>query len=92
MQDLFSALDDTRFQLIVISQPAETAELPELAPTLAASDDPHNDAELRRARIPTPSFYLLRPDGHIRLAGARLDPSALSRYMREHVGLSPGRR
>jgi hypothetical protein len=43
--------------------------------------DAANDRELARARIPQPSFYLLRPDGHVGLAGARLDADATARYV-----------
>ena len=50
-------------------------------------DEPINDRELVRARIPKPSFYLLRPDGHVGLAGTRLEDSVLTRYLAERLGL-----
>ena len=46
--------------------------------------DGANDGELSRAQIPAPSFYLLRPDGHVGLAGMRFEPAALARYFSEH--------
>ena len=49
--------------------------------THRVADDPVNEKELTRARIPSPSFYLLRPDGHIGLAGKRLNAPALKRYL-----------
>jgi 2-polyprenyl-6-methoxyphenol hydroxylase-like FAD-dependent oxidoreductase len=48
-------------------------------------DDPVNDRELKRARIPKPSFYLLRPDGHVGLAGTHLEPASLERYFAERL-------
>jgi hypothetical protein len=80
--DLFERLDDTRFNLIVIGQPGPDDSLPGIH-THVVGDDPANAAELARARIPAPSFYLLRPDGHVGLAGTRLDPAALARYLAE---------
>lgn len=78
----------------MIGQPAAPADLTgfaDLAHTLQVPDIPANDEELSRARIPKPSFYLLRPDGHVGLAGTRLDAAALGRYVREHLGLrTPG--
>ena len=50
--------------------------------------DPVNDAELARAQIPRPSFYLLRPDGHVGLCGARLDAAAVKRYVSERLHLA----
>ena len=35
--------------------------------------DPVNDMELARAQIVQPSFYLLRPDGHVGLCGVHLE-------------------
>ena len=51
----------------------------------AGPDDPANDRELTRAHIPRPSFYLLRPDGHIGLAGARLEVATVTRYVSERL-------
>jgi hypothetical protein len=49
--------------------------------------DPDNVRELERARIPRPSFYLLRPDGHVGLAGTRVEAAVLSRYLTERLEL-----
>ncbi len=43
--------------------------------------DPVNDAELARARIPQPSFYLLRPDGHVGLCGGLVETDAVKEYL-----------
>jgi hypothetical protein len=40
-----------------------------------------NSAALARAHVPGSSFYLLRPDGHIGLAGAGLDVAAATDYL-----------
>jgi len=93
-EDLFSRLDDTRFTLLLFGQLAPpAAELAGLAAAeildvLAPPDDPANAAELDRARIARPSYWLLRPDGHIGLAGARFDTSALESYIEQRLGLS----
>ena len=85
VEDLFQRLDDKQFNLIVIGQPLEGAlDLGELCRIHAIPADPINDVELARARIPKPSFYLLRPDGHVGLCGTRLDAAAVQRYVSEH--------
>ncbi|HTO49321.1 MAG TPA: FAD-dependent oxidoreductase [Burkholderiales bacterium] len=85
VEDLFAKLDDTCFNLVLIGQPLPAAA--QSGPVLvhAVADEPDNDRELSRARIPKPSFYLLRPDGHVGLAGARLEAGALTRFMTERV-------
>jgi 2-polyprenyl-6-methoxyphenol hydroxylase-like FAD-dependent oxidoreductase len=93
-EDLFGRLDDTRFNLIVIGQAPPPGGIPELGDLLCIHEvpsDPLNDRELTRARIPRPSFYLLRPDGHVGLAGTQLDTGAATRYVsgRLHLGRSP---
>lgn len=92
-KDLFARLDDTRFNLIVIGQPALPAVPPALrglVQTHQVGDDPDNDRELARVRVPKPSFYLLRPDGHVGLAGRRLDSGSVSRYLAECLYLNGG--
>ncbi len=89
-EDLFGRLDDTRFNLIVVGQPALPDGVPELDDLLRIHEvpsDPANDRELARANIFGPSFYLLRPDGHVGLAGARLDGVAARRYVSERLHL-----
>lgn len=91
VEDLFEKLDDTRLTLIVIGQPVPPEEAPDLGDLLrihAIPADPVNDAELARARIPQPSFYLLRPDGHVGLCGGRLEAAAIVRYVSERLGLA----
>jgi hypothetical protein len=87
-EDLFATMDDTRFTLLVIGQPAPpggVAGLGDLLRTLVVSGNPSNDRELDRARIPRPAFYLLRPDGHIGLAGGRLEAATVARYVSERI-------
>ena len=96
-EDLFSKLDDTRFNLIVIGQaslpdnPSTASLFPSAVDGLLLThqipDDPVNDQELTRAQIPKPSFYLLRPDCHIGLAGIHLDAASLNRYLYERLQL-----
>jgi 2-polyprenyl-6-methoxyphenol hydroxylase-like FAD-dependent oxidoreductase len=84
-EDLYAALDDTRFNLLLFGQ-----SLPEGAPLPVADlmnvhripADPANHRELDRVRVPVPSFYLLRPDGHVGLAGLRVDAESIARYLK----------
>ena len=91
LEDLFEQLDDTRPNLLVIGQPAPAAaalHLGDLLRVHVIPADPVNDAELARAQIAQPSFYLLRPDGHVGLCGARLDAAAIERYTAGRWGLA----
>jgi 2-polyprenyl-6-methoxyphenol hydroxylase-like FAD-dependent oxidoreductase len=86
VEDLFRKLDDTRCNLIVIGQPAPpdlAGALGDLADIHRIPDDSQNAAELARAHVPVPSFYLLRPDGHVGLAGIHLTSAAVTRYLQE---------
>jgi 2-polyprenyl-6-methoxyphenol hydroxylase-like FAD-dependent oxidoreductase len=88
VQDLFKKLDDTRFNLLAIGQPAPTAEelgLGDLLRIHPVPADPANDAELARLHVPRSSFYLLRPDGHVGLCGTRLDAAEVRRYVAERL-------
>ncbi|MSO93370.1 MAG: hypothetical protein EXQ86_08230 [Rhodospirillales bacterium] len=91
-EDFFARLDDMRFNLVVIGPSLPSGGLADrggLIRTHVVPDSPANDRELARVGIPKPSFYLLRPDGHVGLAGARLDAGALARYLDERVTLLP---
>jgi 2-polyprenyl-6-methoxyphenol hydroxylase-like FAD-dependent oxidoreductase len=88
VEDLFARLDDTRFNLVAIGQPSPpvgSSADGDLILTHSVPDDPVNDRELDRAHIPKPSFYLLRPDGHVGLAGTHLEAATLTRYFAEHI-------
>ena len=93
VEDLFQKLDDTRLNLIVMGQPspAEGAlALGDLLRIHAIPVDAFNETELARAQVPRPSFYLVRPDGHIGLCGVHLDAAAATRYVSEHLRLEVG--
>ncbi len=91
-EDLFARLDDTRFHLLAFGQPAASPSLSaggELLRSWTIPADPANDEALARAGIAQPSFYLLRPDGHVGLAGGRVDAEAIDRYLARRVRLRP---
>ncbi|MBA3760755.1 MAG: FAD-dependent monooxygenase, partial [Gemmatimonadales bacterium] len=89
-EDLYGKLDDTRFTLIVIGQPAPGGGVPglgDLLRVLQVPSDPANERELERVHIPRIAFYLLRPDGHVGLAGVRLETEALALYISDYLHL-----
>jgi hypothetical protein len=89
VEDAFEKLDDRHFNLIVIGEhPGEGApDLGGLMRTHAVPIDSANQTELARAGIPQPSFYLVRPDGHVGLCGNRLEAAAVKRYVAESLRL-----
>jgi 2-polyprenyl-6-methoxyphenol hydroxylase-like FAD-dependent oxidoreductase len=83
-EDFYGKLDDTRFTLVLIGQSSPLAGVPSLGDLLGIQEvpgDPANDRELARVHIPRRAFYLLRPDGYVGLAGTRLEPAAVTRYV-----------
>lgn len=86
--DTFRAFDDRHFNLVAFGQTAP-AELGfgDTIQRWSIPADPHNDEELARVGIPQPSFYLIRPDGHVGLCGKMADPAAIRRYLAETIGL-----
>jgi len=85
-EDVFACLDDTRFNLILIGQSTAAVTTDRPFVTHPIPDLATNTAALARAGIRAPSYYLLRPDGHIGLAGTRLQEGELQRYLSERVG------
>ena len=73
IDDIYAKLDDTCFNLVVAGQDVPSADA-----ALAGRVRVHS---LTTDRLPSPSFYLLRPDGHVGLAGGKLDIDAVTRYL-----------
>jgi hypothetical protein len=92
-EDLYQKLDDTRFTLVVIGQPAPASGIQVLngaVQMLTIPVNAENRAELARVKVPETAFYLLRPDGYVGLAGVRVDMAEVNRYVSEklHVTMS----
>jgi hypothetical protein len=83
-EDLFQRLDDTRFNLLMIGQPKPfTAghQFAEMLQVHEVSSDTENESALAAASIPSPSYYLLRPDGYIGLVGTSFDEADLRQWL-----------
>jgi hypothetical protein len=82
VEDSFQKLDDTKFNLLVFGQPVPPGALGtgDLLAIHAIPQDPMNDKELARAGVPSMSYYLLRPDGHVGLCGTGLAGEAVRDY------------
>jgi 2-polyprenyl-6-methoxyphenol hydroxylase-like FAD-dependent oxidoreductase len=90
VEDLFEKLDDTHFNLLAFGQslpPDAASDYADLLRIHLVSDDAVNAAALAGAHIPGPSFYLLRPDGHIGLAGTRFTAECIAEYMDRNMKL-----
>ncbi len=89
--DLFEQLDDTRFNLLLFGGNVATTNVPKTITDIVAVHaipaTSLNTKALTAAGIDTPSFYLLRPDGHIGLVGGVFQPAALTHYFSQRVHL-----
>ena len=87
VEDLFRKFDDLRFHLFLAGQSVPGVAVPgRLLQVHAIPSDPANDAELARVKIPRIAFYLVRPDGHVGFAGAKLEAGAVERYLSVRLG------
>ena len=91
-EDSFRRLEDTRFNLVLIGQAAPSSGMLDDAVGVAVHvipDNPDNEAALRRASLPSPSFYLLRPDGHVGLcASGAVDAAAIRGYLAQRLRMT----
>jgi hypothetical protein len=87
--DLYARLDDMRFNLVLFGGqpfiPDDSSDHDGLVRIHRVPDAPGNDDECARAQIPRPSFYLLRPDGHVGVAGKIAETAAIARYLTERI-------
>lgn len=90
MEDVFAKLDDLHFHLLAFGQPAGLPSSPGPLRAWSVPADADNDAALARVGIVQPSFNLLRPDGHVGLAGTQLDAQRVRRYLVERAGYREG--
>lgn len=89
-EELFARLDDTRISLLLIGEqpvPDGWRTRDELVDIHRIPDEPVNRAGLARLGIVGPACFLLRPDGHIGLAGARVGGSDLRSYLEDALSL-----
>jgi len=87
-RDLFQALDDKHFHLLMTMGGIDTSDPPVDDARLRVHrlvDDPGNLNELDRIAIPRTSALLIRPDGHIAMAGTRLRRKDVDAYFRTHL-------
>ena len=89
VEDLFRKFDDLRFHLFVVGQPVPTAD--DRGKTSAGSRNPRRSRQRRRTGArgdSRTSFYLVRPDGYIGLAGTKLEAGAVERYFSARLKLT----
>src|SRR6185503_9926884 len=87
VEDLFQRLDDTRFNLLTFGQPVPSAEsfgMGDFLRVHAIPRDGDNAKVLAAVSIGDRAFYLLRPDGHVGLAGIDLDVNAVKRWFSDN--------
>jgi 2-polyprenyl-6-methoxyphenol hydroxylase-like FAD-dependent oxidoreductase len=96
-EDVFQKMDDRRFTLLVFGQHGPRAGLAgfnDLVDVHAVPNTPGNALALEAASIEGPSYYLIRPDGHIAMAGLRFDEAEVRLWFADnhlHLTTAAGR-
>lgn len=80
-EDVFARLDDTQFNLLLFGQHAGTPPAHAMVRIHEVPMDAANARTLAAAGITGQQFFLLRPDGHIALAGTDYDPVYVRHYL-----------
>jgi 2-polyprenyl-6-methoxyphenol hydroxylase-like FAD-dependent oxidoreductase len=86
-EDVFQKMDDRRFTLLVFGQHGPRTGLAgfsDLVDVHTVPSTPGNAVALEAASIEAPSYYLIRPDGHIALAGSRFDEAEVRLWFADH--------
>jgi 2-polyprenyl-6-methoxyphenol hydroxylase-like FAD-dependent oxidoreductase len=87
LDDVFEKMNDTRFTLLVFGQPGPAgapAGFRDLVDLLVVPPTLENELALQAASITGPAYYLVRPDGHIALAGSRFSESDVRLWFADH--------
>ncbi len=89
VEDTFHAFGDLCFNLVAFGQAAPKLDgFGDQLRCWSIPAETQNDAELKRVGITQPSFYLIRPDGHVGLCGKLADARLIARYLTDTVGLA----
>lgn len=86
-QDVFDVLDDKQFHLLTIGD-AGANEVPTTDDRIRihkVADHADNHAELDRVGIPRTAMLLVRPDGHLAMAGTHLSREDIVDYFRTRL-------
>ena len=85
--DPFERFDGRHFELLLIGQPTPSIEPGDLLRLHRIPGDAANARELARAGIPVPSFWLLRPDGYVGVAGRSFDPELARSWFADRLDI-----
>jgi 2-polyprenyl-6-methoxyphenol hydroxylase-like FAD-dependent oxidoreductase len=92
LEDVFQKMDDTRFTLLVFGQPGPggaPAGFRDLIDLHVLPKTPDNDLVMQSLSISGPAYYLIRPDGHVALAGGHYSETDVRLWFADnHVHLS----